>query len=69
MLPYKKGDNLNIVKLLVDDQKLSKYAIAKACQVSWNTVSLWYKGVYAPKHESHVILEKLYGKKRTKGSE
>ena len=51
---------VNMVKVLEEllKQGISKYAIAKKCFVSWNTVNLWSKGVYTPttKHEDILAL-------------
>lgn len=51
----------NMVKKLVDDRGMSKWAIARQTGVSWNTVALWYKGVYSPKDEHREKLEAVYG--------
>jgi len=44
-------DNVSPVDL--HKKGISKYRIAKELNVSWNTVSLWIKGVYKPtsKHQ------------------
>lgn len=37
----------------------SKYAIAKRCNVRWNTVQCWAKGKFIPMPEKFAILESL----------
>lgn len=50
----------NIVYELVEKKGWSKYAIAKKTGVSWNSVSLWYKGVFKPNPEHQEILEEIF---------
>lgn len=54
---------MNKVKNLVDNLGFSKYEIAKKIGVSWNTVHMWYLGVYEPSLEhKEAINEKLQEK-------
>lgn len=48
---------MNDVKTLVDMYGFSKYKISKLVDVSWNTVSFWYRGIYSPKpaHQSKIM--------------
>ena len=39
---------MNIVKHLVDVEKISKYGLAKKVGVSWNSIHFWYKEIYQP---------------------
>lgn len=43
----------DLCKILIDQKNWSKYGLAKKIGVSWNTVHMWYLGVFEPsqKHE------------------
>jgi DNA-binding transcriptional regulator YiaG len=64
----RKGAGVSItVKELVDQHEFSKYQIARLVEVSWNTVSFWYKGVFQPNEEHQKKLDSLkIGKKKRK---
>lgn len=49
-------NKIGITKTIDELLKLgySKYRIAKECGVSWQTVQMWYKGVYEPT-ESRIV--------------
>jgi DNA-binding transcriptional regulator YiaG len=55
---------MNLTKELVDSKRYSKYAIANKLNVSWNTVSFWYKGVFKPCPENQEKLMCLVETKR-----
>ena len=50
--------NQALEKLL--EYRVSKYAIAKHCCVSWNTVNLWSKGAFQPTKEHKQALTEMY---------
>lgn len=47
----------NSVKILVDEKGFSKYNIAKLVGVSWNSVHMWYLGIFEPQERSKAKLE------------
>jgi len=50
---------MNIVEKLVKEHKYSKYRIARLTGVSWNTVQMWYRGVFRPSPETLAKLEEI----------
>lgn len=41
---------------------MSKWKIAKLCDVSWQTVHMWDKGIFNPKKEKMEIIQKELNK-------
>lgn len=50
----------DIVKALIDEERVSKYFISKELHVSWNSVHNWYRGVFVPNQKHIIALIKLY---------
>lgn len=50
----------NLTKRIVDKGFFSKYRIAKELGVSWNTVHMWYLGIFKPRPERNLLLTMLY---------
>ena len=53
--------DINYVEELVK-KGYSKYRISKEIGVSWNTVQLWYKGVYKPTPSHQEGIYEIYKK-------
>lgn len=52
-----------IVRKLVDKHGFTKYELHKLVGVSWNTVHMWYLGVFQPKDVHKELILKIYNEK------
>ena len=50
---------MNIVERLVDEKGLSKWRVSRVIGVSWNTVQMWYRGVFLPSPQNQEKLKEL----------
>lgn len=41
-----------LIEEIMDKTKWSKYRIAKELGIPWNTLQMWYKGVFTPRKKN-----------------
>ena len=48
------------IRHLIDNNVISKYTLAKRIEVSWNTIHMWYRGVFEPSDKYKDIINNIY---------